>query len=255
MKMSTQRFRPVWLALALAVAAPAAPPKEPTSAPAIPTYDLTGAAPAKCVRAISGDLILVELDGKRRKILLIGIEAPPASQPAGQAARERLDQLLRGESLALRFDDDGEGPDRNGYLRAFVHRSPDGLFVNLELLRAGFATVPDSFEHEERQLFLDYAARAKALKKGMFADSPPKRSPQTPPAAPQPAVGLAPPANGENADPADSSAETQVVITASGKKYHLPTCTFAKRASRTLSAADARKQGFAPCSKCKPPNP
>jgi hypothetical protein len=47
--------------------------------------------------------------------------------------------------------------------------------------------------------------------------------------------------------------EDQVVAIASTKKFHRPDCRYASSASGTkMSAAEARKQSYAPCGICKP---
>ncbi|MBR1437784.1 MAG: hypothetical protein IJ587_04530 [Synergistaceae bacterium] len=43
-----------------------------------------------------------------------------------------------------------------------------------------------------------------------------------------------------------------VVVTASGKKYHKPTCKMVKQVSRTLNVRDAKRLGYTPCKVCKP---
>ena len=57
----------------------------------------------------------------------------------------------------------------------------------------------------------------------------------------------------EKSAAADSKTEDQVVAVASTKKFHRPDCRYASSASGTkMSAADARKQSYAPCAICKP---
>jgi micrococcal nuclease len=67
---------------------------------------------------------------------------------------------LAGRRVELRTD--AETRDRYGRLLAYVYRRPDGLFVNAELVRRGFATtltIPPNVAHAEEFLRLQRAAR------------------------------------------------------------------------------------------------
>lgn len=45
-----------------------------------------------------------------------------------------------------------------------------------------------------------------------------------------------------------------VVVTPKGKKYHYANCRTVKKSYRTLTVAQARKQGYKPCKVCNPPS-
>jgi micrococcal nuclease len=63
----------------------------------------------------------------------------------------------------VRLRTDVERRDRYGRLLAYVYRASDGLFVNAELVRRGFATVltvPPNVAHAGQFLRLGRAARA-----------------------------------------------------------------------------------------------
>jgi micrococcal nuclease len=69
-------------------------------------------------------------------------------------------RLLRGRRVRLTVDVDRR--DRYGRLLAYVHRVPDGLFVNAELVRRGYArvlTIPPNVAHAAEFLRLERAAR------------------------------------------------------------------------------------------------
>jgi hypothetical protein len=70
----------------------------------------------------------------------------------------------------------------------------------------------------------------------------------------QPAAATEAAAPAASAPPTrDEPTEQQVVAVASTKKFHKPDCRYASAASGTkMSAADARKQSYAPCGICKP---
>jgi len=50
-----------------------------------------------------------------------------------------------------------------------------------------------------------------------------------------------------------ASADTAVYITKTGAKYHRETCSYLKQSKIEISLGSAVKQGYDPCSRCKPP--
>jgi micrococcal nuclease len=97
-----------------------------------------------------GDSFRLE-DGER--VRMIGIDTPEIDEGECFAieARDALRELLpRGTAIRLRFDD--ERTDRFGRTLAYVHRDADDLFVNVELVRLGYAeplVVPPNVAHAE----------------------------------------------------------------------------------------------------------
>ena len=101
-------------------------------------------------RVVDGDTIDVELDGRHERVRLIGIDTPETKRPDtpvecwGPEASERTEALLP-PGTPVRLERDVVGRDDYGRLLAYVHRADDGLFVNDDLVRGGFA-VPFPFE-------------------------------------------------------------------------------------------------------------
>jgi len=86
----------------------------------------------------------------------------------GRAASAYNKRLLFGRSVRLVFD--AERRDRYGRLLAYVYRRPDGLFVNAELVRRGFAqtlTIPPNVAHAAE--FRALAGRARHDGRGLWA--------------------------------------------------------------------------------------
>jgi micrococcal nuclease len=100
---------------------------------------------AQVIRVVDGDTILVRIDGRRERVRYIGIDSPESVAPGrpvacyGHAASEENARLIGGRTVTLTVDE--ERRDRYGRLLAYVRREPDGLFVNEELVRGGFATT------------------------------------------------------------------------------------------------------------------
>ncbi|BBO73566.1 nuclease [Desulfosarcina widdelii] len=97
-----------------------------------------------------GDTIILK-DG--RHVRYIGIDTPEVAhenclaEPMGEAAKAFNRELVIGSRM--RLETDREEKDRYGRVLAYVYRE-DGLFVNAELLRNGFAHVLYRFPNTAR---------------------------------------------------------------------------------------------------------
>jgi micrococcal nuclease len=120
----------------------------------------------RVTKIVDGDTIHVQIGSRREKIRYIGVDTPETHKPGtpvqcyGRAASAFNARLLAGRRVELRTD--AETRDRYGRLLAYVYRRPDGLFVNAELVRRGFATIltiPPNVAHAEEFLRLQRAAR------------------------------------------------------------------------------------------------
>jgi micrococcal nuclease len=77
-----------------------------------------------------------------------------------KAASDANERLVEGERVRLAYD--AEPRDRYGRTLAYVHRERDGLFVNAELVRRGYAvplTIPPNVAHAGEFRRLARAAR------------------------------------------------------------------------------------------------
>lgn len=103
---------------------------------------------ADVIKVNDGDSIIVRLGNKKEKIRLIGIDAPEIRQrPWGLMAKKHLMALV-GRSY-VKIETDIVKRDRYGRLLAYVWTA-DGRFVNLEMLRDGYAviyTFPPNVSH------------------------------------------------------------------------------------------------------------
>ena len=108
-----------------------------------------GPAEARVQRVVDGDTIV--LAGGER-VRYIGVDTPESVKPGepvecfAKAASRENRRLVDGRRVTLRYD--AERRDRYGRLLAYVYR--DGMFVNAELVRRGFATtltIPPNVAH------------------------------------------------------------------------------------------------------------
>lgn len=138
-----------------------------------PVEDFAEDTAYEVIRVIDGDTVDIKYEGEPIRIRMIGIDTPEVDspytdlEPYGEEASNFTKNLLLGESVYLRFDGDRTG--RHDRTRAYLYRAPDGLFVNLEIVRQGYgeADKPPAFTHKHQDLFLSYALKAREAKKGM----------------------------------------------------------------------------------------
>ena len=224
----------------------------------IDVADLHDLPVASFVRTIDGDTILVRIAGKVEKVRLLGVRAAAVDKSEGKDCREALENLLRGEDVWLRPGKPTGGAPR-GTREAFVHRCPDGLLINLELVRQGWADASPS-KCEDHDTFVYYAKRAKEHERGKWSPTRALKQPREPAIAPPPSAGsstetsppIAPVAGlGETRD-GDQADAGSVFVTTSGKKYHRSTCRHLRGKGKSITLADAGRRGYSPCTVCKP---
>jgi len=135
-------------------------------APPPAASEIRGAERARVLRVVDGDTIIVRLAGRRERVRYIGVDTPESVAPGrpvecfGPAAKRENERLVEGRTVTLTTD--VEPRDRFGRLLAYVRRASDGLFVNAELVRRGFATtltIPPNVAHAARLRALQREAR------------------------------------------------------------------------------------------------
>lgn len=119
-------------------------PSQATSSWSGPIMPSTAAGPYPVERVVDGDTVIVDADGERLRVRLIGIDTPETVQPGtpvecfGPQASEAAKALQDGRSVYLEFDATQGQIDRYGRTLAYVWL-PDGRMVNQVLVRDGFA--------------------------------------------------------------------------------------------------------------------
>ena len=131
-----------------------------------PVEDFMGDIAYKVVRVIDGDTVKIDYNGKATNVRLIGVDTPETVHPNkpveayGKEASNFTKNLLRGESVYLRFDIDKT--DKYGRALAYLYHALDRLFVNLEIVRQGYG-------HAYTQFPYIGGANADYLPEGVFA--------------------------------------------------------------------------------------
>jgi micrococcal nuclease len=122
-----------------------------------------------------GDTIGVTIDGVEERVRLIGIDTPETKKPDspvecfGPEASAFTESLLP-DGTELYLERDIEARDPYGRLLAYVYRTSDGMFVNLEIITQGFArplTIAPNSAHANE--FVAAARAADAAGTGLWA--------------------------------------------------------------------------------------
>lgn len=205
--------------------------------PPLPRPDLEH-TPSHPVVGVTDDcLITVRIDAEERNIGLAGVRVP-ADPRARKRLREFLENLLKAEIVAVQYEpaaEDGSPEPRPAHL----FRGPDGLFVNLEVVRQGQAGVQAKPAGPHLELLRHYERRAKQAGKGVWAPkSEGGRKSRAATSRPSP--------------PGKTRSEIVVYVTKSGTKYHREGCQYLTRSARAIPLDEAVKR-HEPCSRCKPP--
>ena len=138
-------------------------------------------ANAEVDHIVDGDTIDVIIDGTEERVRLTGIDTPEISHAAsgsrpasigecfGEEATEFTESLLPIGTPVL-LERDVVGRDDYGRLLAYVYRAEDGIFVNYEIVRQGFAqplTIPPNVTFSE--LMVQAAREAEADDVGLWS--------------------------------------------------------------------------------------
>lgn len=217
--------------------------------------------------------IVLRTSADERTVALLDVAAP-AQDPARRRLRLFLEQLLIGESTLfaplLSASPEAERcADANAPVPGDLYRLPDGLYVNLEVIRRGAAAVCEKTAGPRLALLGHFERIARDRRKGIWSpaaeveSAPPsptadekippsvKTGPAQPPPKSRPGAQSV---SGDTPDAAKADlAKITVWITKSGTKYHRADCRHLRKSGQALSLKDALEKGYEPCKSCKPP--
>ncbi len=200
------------------------------TAPAYPQREFSDLPIWEVAGVLGSDRIIIRQAQKQRTVKLMGIartvvdSGKAAKSSYEPQAQEFLTNLLKGERVHV----SRLSSDAGKITSVKLFRVPDGLYVNLELIRQGYTRLDPTTLAAERKLFEIYQRRAQQTAKGLWAKRRPPTSART-----------------------FSSAAT-VYVTKSGKKYHLPQCQFLAKSKIAIKLPQAKIRKFTPCKVCKP---
>jgi endonuclease YncB( thermonuclease family) len=126
-------------------------------------------------RVVDGDTVVVRFGGDAQSVRLIGIDTPESVKPNspvecfGKEAAAFTGSLLP-KDTPVRVERDVEARDDYGRLLGYVIRADDALFVNIEIVRHGYAqplTIPPNVAHVDE--FVQAARDAEAADIGLWS--------------------------------------------------------------------------------------
>lgn len=215
------------------------------------------------VRVIDGDSIIIEAHDVVLRYQILGADAPeilPKSRKPMEFAKESkrfLEQMILGEQVYLQYDPLGKR-DRFKRWTVYLFRVPDMLFVNLELVRQGYA------KHDPKQVSLHmesfefYESKAKDFERGIWNPDMPEmgvddfESEQK--IEPEKAPAVSPEVSPVQVDvEPEKRAQPAVVvhITKYGRKYHRDGCPHLSESNRVVERKDL-DESFSACKTCRP---
>ena len=141
---------------------------------AVPTGEFTQAK-AYQVTSVADDFTLtLSIDGRQTPVRLLGVDPLLVAAAEGQPgvmpeeALQFVRNLLLGEMLYIEQDAGLATTDSDGIRVAYLHRAPDGLLVNLEIIRQGYSLAAGGYSFQHRETFAAYQTRAQQIGKGIW---------------------------------------------------------------------------------------
>lgn len=230
-------------------------------AAAYPTTAWQELPQGRVIEVLDSDTLSIEFPavGMTLEIDLAGVHGPGIRQPFGPEAAFFTRSLSQGEEVRVAWADGGQ-PDARGRRRGVVYRVPDGLCLNLELVRAGLAKPKPSDSNEIGEelggVIETYAARAESLGRGWIGGAEPisAATPRSETVSPTPnpddhANKEAHPDDQHAQAPRDSE---KLYVTKSGSKYHRASCRFVTDSATEITLEEAHGH-YEPCKVCHPP--
>lgn len=124
-----------------------------------------------CTRAVDGDTIVIEIEGKQEKIRLIGVDTPETVHPSkpveyfGKEASDFTRKMVEGKRVRLEYD--WQERDKYGRLLAYVYLE-DGTFLNAEIVKQGYGFAYTRFPFKYLEDFRQYEKDARENNRGLW---------------------------------------------------------------------------------------
>lgn len=139
------------------------------------------ASPARVLyqvqRVVDGDTVILIMDRQAVRVRLKGINAPESVkpdtpvQPGGKEASDYLHALIGKRQVWVGYEGGSPEYDKYGRLLAYLYRSPDGLFVNAEMVRSGWAQVFRKYPFRYKRYFYELQDEARRQGLGLWGTS------------------------------------------------------------------------------------
>jgi micrococcal nuclease len=126
-----------------------------------------------CTRVVDGDTIIVNIDGRKERVRLIGVDTPETKHPNkpveyfGREASAFTTHMVEGKKVNLEYD--WQRRDKYGRLLAYVYLE-DGTFLNAEIIKQGFGFAYTRFPFKYLDEFRRYEREARKAYKGLWRE-------------------------------------------------------------------------------------
>jgi micrococcal nuclease len=131
-------------------------------------------------RFVDGDTIVVNMDGKKETIRMIGVDTPETHKPNspvqcyGPAAAAYTKTLIGSNQVRLQADSKSTNRDRYNRLLRYVYL-PDGRMIEEELIKNGYGFAYLDFPFDQSGSFAKYQEQARSATKGLWQNCKPYR--------------------------------------------------------------------------------
>ncbi len=128
----------------------------------------------RVTRVVDGDTFEVVVNGQTEKIRMLGIDTPESVDPRkpvqcfAKEATKKLQELIFEKEIVLTPDFTNDDRDKYNRLLRYVSR-PDGLLVNEEMIKEGYAYAYIKFPFERRADYLKLQTEARTMARGLWA--------------------------------------------------------------------------------------
>ncbi len=126
-----------------------------------------------CSRVVDGDTIIVNIDGKKERIRLIGVDTPETKHPSkpvqyfGKEATAFTKSMIESKKVMLGYD--YQLRDKYDRLLAYVYLE-DGTFLNAEIIKQGYGFAYTKFNFKYLEEFRQYEKDARENKRGLWKE-------------------------------------------------------------------------------------
>jgi len=138
------------------------------------TTESAATSTIQVIRIVDGDTFEVSIGGAREKVRMLGIDTPESVDPRrpvqcfGKEATKKLKELIEGKTIELVADITNDDRDKYDRLLRYVKRD-DGLDVNAEMIKQGYAYAYIKFPFERRAEYLRLQTAARSGGVGLWA--------------------------------------------------------------------------------------
>jgi micrococcal nuclease len=139
-------------------------------------------------RVTDGDTFEVEINGKKEKVRMLGIDTPEkynsdklkkdiertkrdseTIKKLGELSSQFTKKLLDGKKVILEPDTSQDDKDRYGRLLRYVYLT-DGTFVNREIIEEGYALAFRKFRVSKEKELVEAEKNARENRRGLWGD-------------------------------------------------------------------------------------